>query len=233
MNCILTIIKNEQFYLEEWIRYHCELGFDTLFIIEDIGSESHESITSKYDNVKLVKLSDTNDVHKDTQTHMLTEFYHNIIKKLDYKWCAMIDIDEFITGKSMSLFDEYDGECIHMNWHNYGANGLIEKPVYDRPIFDIYKKPCGDRNIDECFGKTGKMCYNVRRYNKNISLHDSQNMLIQSNIFLRHYITKSWEEWKWKLNVRGMHNPGNRHISDFFIYNPGMKDLKPYLLSNI
>ena len=33
--CIFTIIKNEQEYLEEWIKYHLDLGIDHLFIFED------------------------------------------------------------------------------------------------------------------------------------------------------------------------------------------------------
>jgi hypothetical protein len=30
--CILTIIKNEHEYLDEWIRYHLDLGIDHIFI---------------------------------------------------------------------------------------------------------------------------------------------------------------------------------------------------------
>jgi hypothetical protein len=43
--CVFTIIKNEQEYLEEWIKYHLDLGVDHLFIFEDDGSESHKDIT--------------------------------------------------------------------------------------------------------------------------------------------------------------------------------------------
>ena len=46
--CIITVIKNEQEYLNEWIRYHLDLGIDHLFIFEDKGSESHKEITDKY-----------------------------------------------------------------------------------------------------------------------------------------------------------------------------------------
>ena len=39
-------------YLDEWIRYHLDLGIDHIFIFEDIDSDSHKDITDKYgDNV--------------------------------------------------------------------------------------------------------------------------------------------------------------------------------------
>lgn len=46
--CILTIIKNEHQYLDEWIQYHLNLGIDALFIYEDIDSDSHLEIAQKY-----------------------------------------------------------------------------------------------------------------------------------------------------------------------------------------
>ena len=46
--CIFVVIKDEQEYIEDFIRYHINLGIDTLFIFEDIDSTSHKSITDKY-----------------------------------------------------------------------------------------------------------------------------------------------------------------------------------------
>ena len=48
--CILTVIKNEQEYLDEWIKYHLDLGISHIFIFEDMDSESHREITDKYDD---------------------------------------------------------------------------------------------------------------------------------------------------------------------------------------
>ena len=47
-SCILTVIKNEQEYLDEWIKYHLDLGIDHIFIFEDIDSDSHKEICDKY-----------------------------------------------------------------------------------------------------------------------------------------------------------------------------------------
>ena len=47
-SCILTVIKNEHEYLDEWIKYHLDLGIDHIFIFEDIDSYSHREICEKY-----------------------------------------------------------------------------------------------------------------------------------------------------------------------------------------
>lgn len=53
-SCIFTVIKNEHLYLEEWIRYHLDLGINHIFVFEDIDSETHRHITYKYgDKVSL------------------------------------------------------------------------------------------------------------------------------------------------------------------------------------
>jgi hypothetical protein len=48
---IITLVKDEQEYLEEWINYHLQLGFDKIEIYEDFGSTSHFGITQKYEKV--------------------------------------------------------------------------------------------------------------------------------------------------------------------------------------
>ena len=64
---IITIIKDEQLYLDQWIAYHINIGVDRLFILEDVGSTSHASITEKYEQVKLMSVLDIfyNDKDKE------------------------------------------------------------------------------------------------------------------------------------------------------------------------
>ena len=51
--CIFVVIKDEQEYLDDFIKYHLDLDIDHIFIFEDIMSISHVEITSKYDKVSL------------------------------------------------------------------------------------------------------------------------------------------------------------------------------------
>lgn len=229
---ILMLIKNEHRYIEEWIRYHCELGIDTLFIIEDEGSDPHNDICNKYDKVILRKKSSIPNIRIHKQAHILSHVYNNIIRQMNYDWCFLLDTDEFITCNSLSVLDKYkDKTGVHLKWHNFGANGHISKP--NLPQFEAFTKPCGNRHIDEIFHKTGKMCYNTHLYDETCFLHWRTDAVDQDEIYIRHYITRSWEEWKWKLTVRGMCNPGNRKIEDFFIYNPDMKEYKEQLCKQL
>ena len=42
-------------------------------------------------------------------------------------------------------------------------------------------------------------------------------------MYLKHYITKSFEEYIWKVYIRGMHTRNqHRKISDYFEVNPDM-----------
>ena len=212
---ILTLIKNEHRYLEEWIRYHCELGIDTLFIIEDEGSEPHNDICSRYSNkVILKRLIDIPDIETKKQAYIFRHVYNKIIRHSAYDWCFLLDTDEFITCNNLDVLEKY-------------ANGHIHRP--DMSQFDAYTKECDNRKFDIDFFKTGKMCYNCKKYEGLTYLHEHPETTRQDDIYIRHYITRSWDEWKWKLLERGMCNPGNRKLEDFFIYNPDMIQYKDIL----
>lgn len=66
--CIFTVIKNEHEYLDEWIKYHLELGIDHIFIFEDIDSDTHKEITDKYgDRVSLNNILTVFDTDEQKQ----------------------------------------------------------------------------------------------------------------------------------------------------------------------
>ena len=49
-------------------------------------------------------------------------------------------------------------------------------------------------------------------------------------MYIRHYITKSWEEYKWKLEKRGMMCKKHRGYDDFFEMQPEYNDIKNDLI---
>ena len=46
--CICSFIKDEIEYLDEFLKYHIDLGIDHIFLFEDYNSLSHKEITDKY-----------------------------------------------------------------------------------------------------------------------------------------------------------------------------------------
>ena len=71
--------------------------------------------------------------------------------------------------------------------------------------------------------------YLTMKWCKSDFSQDTQNK-IYDNIYLRHYITKSWEEYVWKIYVRGMFYPLHRKYDNFFEINEDMKDRKEELM---
>ena len=214
-NCILTIIKNEHQYLEEWIDYHIKLGIDHLFIFQDIDSLSHSYITDKYDKVSLfdvgILLNDEEmqrvlylkKTHNGNPQHIYFKNGLSYIKdNYDYDWCYVIDNDEFLPSINLTQYQDYD--AIVLPWKCYGANGLINKPDYkDKGVIDTYTEEVKGFVPASYSTSLNKTCYNLTKYNHNFYYNNHIpniccNYIKLEDTYIRHYITKSWEEYVWK-----------------------------------
>lgn len=263
-SCILTVIKNEHIYLDEWIRYHLDLGINHIFIYEDIDSDSHKDICEKYTDVTLSNISSIlsqsdldiiYDLKRTKRWNAQHLYFRNALSYLkqnfNYDWCFIIDVDEFITVENdlttiLPLYDSYD--AFILQWKCYGANEYIRKPDYNvKGIIDTYTKESNELLETDKNTSFVKTCYNMRTYNVNhfynqhIPSKDcnwcmsdySKNILVPvyDNIYIRHYITKSWEEYVWKKKERGFLWGSKRGFDFFFLVNSDMKNKKNELLS--
>lgn len=260
--CIFTVIKNEHLYIEEWIKYHLDLGIDHLFIFEDEDSISHKEIIDKYssDNVSLNSVAIL-PINKKPYIRNWQDAKQSLYNKeglwwiknnYDYDWCFSIDCDEYITLSNkndtlqsvLSLYSEYD--AVILQWQNYNANGNIYKPNYnDKGIIDTYTQKC-EKSIRDTIWKCTKLMYNFKNYKKHYFLgthlcydfckwcktdfSKDLGKFIYDNIYIRHYLTKSWEEYIWKLKIRGMFHKKHRNYEEFFEMNPDMKNNKEELI---
>lgn len=260
-SCILTVIKNEHEYLDEWIKYHLDLGVDHIFIFEDIDSDSHKEICDKYNNLSL-NCIDTilNEYDKKkirefklTKQKNPQEIYFQkalvwIKNNYQYDWCFVIDIDEFITlhnsiSDTLNEFQNYD--AIVIQWKIFGANGYISKPNYkEKGLIETYTKESNypGHHILEW---TTKTCYNLHTF-KETYFKDShqptdkcnwcrtnfshlRSDIIYDRIYIRHYMTKSWEEYIAKRK-RGYFMGFARTLDMFFKINQDMLPIKQKLL---
>lgn len=266
--CILTIIKNEHQYLDEWIQYHLRLGIDHIFIFEDLDSISHKEITNKYPLVSLNSISEllTSQEQlyalqiKHTPGKNIQPFY---IKKgleyiknyqVHYDWCFVIDIDEFVTLENSEdrlneLLNQYkDYEAVILSWKCYGANNYVNKPNYNiKRVVDTYTETLKGYVPVINFTALTKTCYNLNQYHIDdkcnvhqpdlshnccrTDLTTDRTRSIYKYIYLRHYITKSWEEFYQKRKNRGFFFGGSRRDLDaFFKMNPDMYHLRSQLI---
>ena len=264
-SCILTVIKNEHQYLDEWIKYHLDLGVNHIFIYEDIDSDSHKEICDKYgDSVTLdsvtavldeksrIEAKEVKELNKYSVQHTYFRNGLNFLKKLysdKYDWCFIIDNDEFITLENendkledvLNLYDKY--EAFVMSWKWYGANGHITKPL-NKGVLEAYPKEAEGKRPNQV-----KTCYKLKSFRSEFlyTHHHPTDICNWCNtnyvkyyktatfnkIYIRHYITKSWEEYVWKRKVRGYVWGRERDFDYFFKINTDMLHLKDYLMSQI
>lgn len=244
---ICVLIKDENEYLDEWLSHHFNLGIDEIFLYEDYGSKSHLDIVQPYGNKVHLNSIDVM-FNSDDERKIVTEkgkrvqvlLFDYFPKKYkdEFDWILFIDIDEFLILKKPlhELLEEYnDKEAIYLRWIWYGASGHIKKP--EGKVVDNFKK-----SITTTFnwGLNFKSFINCKLFKKwERTIHKAEGGVYpiseygDHKAFIRHYFTKSWEEWKTKLLSRGDTLPGHRKIEEFFEINPDMLHLKKELMDEV
>lgn len=251
---IITLVKNEQEYLEEWINYHLQLGFDKIEIYEDFGSTTHFDITQKYEKVQLSRIDNVikqiNDDGTASRYGKLLE--HCIAKsKEEYDWLLCIDVDEYLMLEdSLNLHDflnNYkDVYAISLFWKFMSANGKIHKC---KDIVKTYTKESEKRAefYHECknFFNLKKECQ-LQKFHCHhcavFTVNTLKQFVIPTNkkslkiitykyAWINHYITKSWEDWCDRIYKRGNLTVGIRRLLDFFTFNKDMTHLQNELVT--
>lgn len=246
MKCsICAIIKNEQLFLKEWIDWHLSIGFDSIYLCEDIGSTSHKEITDQYCNVTLLQYNDDMSQYENGRgAFRQYAFYSYFIKHYKHiaDWCAFIDVDEFIhieDNKNIKeLLSDYDKfNALYIYWKFYNANNHIKRPI--GLIQNNYIEEIETDSFDN--GWKYKSIANFNKPIKMISVHNIINgvnsfkmkthrIRTYHKIWINHYFTKSWEDWCERFISRGDAHPGHRKIEDFFKLNPTMLSKKDELM---
>lgn len=262
--CIFTVVKDEQEYLNDFLSYHTALGID-IFVFEDVFSKSHKYITDNYTNVylhsvkelyseeEIPQLIEDRKNKKPPQTDYINRglrFIHSLNK---YDWCWLIDCDEYITSSEPFrdvLRRFYDRDAVLVYWKNFGCSGRLYKPLYDKPIWDMYAQPCGyELYSDYKYFKITKFCVNMNRWRPDMKyfIHSAnvkyikvdgtykRTEIVYEPLYLRHYITKSAEEYLHKVYCRGMFHPGHRCLKSLMEMCPeeyemlkNDKEFRPY-----
>lgn len=240
---IATCIKDEIDYLEDFIKYHLDLGIDEIHIFEDYGSISHKSICDKYHNVYLKSILDIFPKEQRDEIIQMrknkippqTLYINQMLKYLhpthsEDWWAFLTDIDEYITctEKFPDILDRYkEHQAVLLYWQNYGCSGHIYKPNINKPPYEIYTEKCGyELFSDGKFYKITKFCVNLNKWKEEHKywIHNAPRNWIKADgtfkrteivyepLYLRHYITKSVEEFILKLYKRGMMHPNHRSL---------------------
>lgn len=226
MKTIVTMIKNEQKYLSQWIEWHLNLGFDTIHIYEDLDSTSHKQIVDNYDQVFLHNVHECYNggelVRRDIQVTLYNYFICNF--KYDYDWCAFIDVDEFIIGDLNQLKDYLQYPGMFLKWKMFNANNHIESP--EGNLMDIYTEEC-DYLSQDLSGWTHKSIVNLKLNPIMQDCHTVLNGTMCPTLYINHYMTKSFEDYCWRIFQRGdIYHRVYRQLEDFYVLNPNIDKVK-------
>lgn len=126
---VFACAKNENDYIQEWVDYHLGIGFDKVIICDnnEVGDDSLYGVLGNHIRKGVVEIFDI----RGAQCFQ-NEVYDMFSSSNDYKWCAFIDIDEFIEiGKHYINIKEFlstvKENCVLLNWMVYGYDKHLVK----------------------------------------------------------------------------------------------------------
>lgn len=220
-------------HVEEFCRYHLSIGFDKVHLYDNNAVEDTETYALIQDLIDAGKVVIHNfcGVIKGQ-----LKAYDDTIQHVDYRWCAFIDIDEFITlqdpGFDIRQFlieHEETIKAYKVRWMLYGDNEIIE---YDgRPMRERFTTPLShdkDNNgsksilhwsVNLPFGSTP---HSIERYYgyyatdlKPVDSTPFVNRPCYNHFYIAHYYTKSLEEWVLYKLCRGFADRTNDKMTTY------------------
>lgn len=258
---ICVQVKNEHRYIREWIEYNLDIGFDCIYIYEDWGSESHKELLQDFIDKKQVVVTPLKNnklgIHQNgyiygssTQCELF-KYFLDACKKGDIEadWIGFFDVDEFLTfdkGYNLSKIEEEFAEFggVKPCWILYNANGHIKSPKGN--VIDNYTTHLPLTMTLEGAPWACKSFVNVSKVGELITNHTFENCVFTnypldkwdgdtcySKCHLRHYFTKSWEDFCERMQRKGNMKNNSRCYDQFFKCNPEMEDLQKSLLEEL
>ena len=160
-SAVIVVVRNENRYLIEWIRYHLGIGFDHVFVCDNNFEGEEDVLTfldSQLDSDTRSKVT-VFDHRNDHRAYRQMFFYTQHIwqHKDEYTWIACIDTDEFITladGSGFSNVNDFlsqemfaNAGQILLNWKVYGDSDLVV-PDFTKGVLERFTVPVEFFNED-------------------------------------------------------------------------------------
>jgi hypothetical protein len=239
---VLTCAKNEDKYIVEFIEHYLKLGFDKVIIADNNDEPSLEVLLQDYITNGKVQIFNCRGFGS-----FQVQLYACFANHGFYKWCGYFDADEFLEiGKYRdikSYLKDIEEPCVLFHWICYGSNGekhYKDKPVTERfplPVSPIvyFKENCFVKSIVRggdywkgCWFNGSHLPYFDEDKEKNVysicgrtkvsnTMH-CRYPIIYTGGHLKHYYTKSFDEWLLKSNRGWPDGTSNLRNSTFFAF---------------
>ena len=221
---LVAIVKNENRYLDEWINYHYNIGFDQIILCDNNDTDGEIINNDKVIVENFRGYHKTGFINAVWNSGIQGDAYNFCYEKYnkDYDWIAFFDVDEFLTLDNLSLHEflsNVDNKtkqiCISSktfgdNNHVYYENKLVQerftKEINNIGYCDNNHNLQPFKSIIKCGLKNLKvLCHNSYLFGKTINGNFERipnfrilHTLIPAeydNIYIKHYETKSTEEF--------------------------------------
>ena len=239
---ICCIIKNENEYLEEWIKYHLEIGVEHFYLYDNDSKVPVKSTLQK------LQLAGFTTVIRISGRARQIKAYKDCLRRFgNYSnWIAFIDTDEFILPKEpkgdlpkfLKNYEQYGG--LGINWLIFGSNGHTKRTF--KPQLESFTMRSEEDFVTNKHIKTivqpkyvtgvigshsfsfeeGKFCVNENFDPITGAFSDNSVNQIQLN----HYYCRSMEEYEDKIK-RGLGDTRRKRTMDeFHTHNAGSNKLE-------
>lgn len=232
---VCAIAKNEGPYFKEWIEWHRKKGVEKFYIYDNDSTDDTKYILAPYIENGIVEYK------YFPGSKMQLAAYDNCFEshRLDTRWIAIIDIDEFIVPIKyktipdfLRLLEKYSS--VEINWLIYGSGGAKTKEpggVMER--FKYHSKPDHILNrhvksiVDPRRVCTMTGCHEAARLEGNAADSHGNKLRkgfrdrkpIHDTIRINHYAVKSYEEFIQKRARGRARKNTQRDLSYFDQYN--------------
>lgn len=241
---VFACVKNESEYIVEWVEHYFNLGFDKIILVDnnELNDNSLYETLEKYINENFVEIFDCRGMEA-VQVAMYSDF----CEIGDYKWCAYFDCDEFLEigvyPDIKSFLKQQNDDCILVNWLMFGSNGKLYKEegtVQERfpspmsPILYIKENNFfksivrGGTHLFDNNWFNGSHLPTMSHNNAKLSeggyvLHNTFNHSCNppkyKKLYLKHYYTKSFNEWLKKAERGWPDGTKSLNFSNFLCFN--------------
>ena len=229
---LCCIVRDENSYLPEWIRYHLNVGVQYLYIYDN-GSQVPVSTTLRpWIDAGQVQVLDFpgQKMQFRAYDHCLQTFGHNS------RWIGFIDTDEFVVPKStetvsefLTGYEKFGG--VGINWLVFGSSGHKTRPdglqienfltrahenQYINQHIKSFVQPSKTLRVGadphHFIYKPGHTCVDPNRVAFSGAIHRNCTDTIQLN----HYFLRSEDEFRQKT-IRGRSDTGvGRTMQEFY-----------------
>lgn len=244
---VFACAKNEGNYIREWAEHYFNIGFDKIFIADnnEVGDNSLYEAISDYADAGKIQIFDCRG-KEGIQVAIYSRFCEvGNYKWCGYFDCdEFFEMSVYTNIKEfLAPMEEYD--CISFNWLIFGPNGNIYKksgtvqerfPLPLSPVLymkeNVFIKSIvkgGEGRFSGCQfnGSHVPQCNNTEiKYSIGGYNEPYQSKIIHAHYppsykfgYIKHYYTKSYEEWKEKASRGWPDNTKTLDVSRYSLFN--------------